>query len=128
MCQRRYVNDILKRFGMYECKATASPVDLSTRLVASSEAANIDVPFREAVGALMYLTTATCPDIAYAVGNVSRFLEDPQQEHWIFRYLKETKSHGLRFQPSDKIGVAIRMRTGLVILLIASRLRVTLSY
>uniref|UniRef100_A0AAV1V806 Reverse transcriptase Ty1/copia-type domain-containing protein n=1 Tax=Peronospora matthiolae TaxID=2874970 RepID=A0AAV1V806_9STRA len=49
MCQRRYVNDILKRFGMDECKATASPVDLSTRLVASSEAAKIDVPFREAV-------------------------------------------------------------------------------
>uniref|UniRef100_A0AAV1ULP4 Reverse transcriptase Ty1/copia-type domain-containing protein n=1 Tax=Peronospora matthiolae TaxID=2874970 RepID=A0AAV1ULP4_9STRA len=108
MCQRRYVNDILKRFGMDECKATASPVDLSTRLVASSEAAKIDVPFREAVGALMHLTTATRPDIAYAVGYVSRFMENPQQQHWtavkrIFRYLQGTKSHGLRFQPSDKI-------------------------
>uniref|UniRef100_A0AAV1V9Q8 Reverse transcriptase Ty1/copia-type domain-containing protein n=1 Tax=Peronospora matthiolae TaxID=2874970 RepID=A0AAV1V9Q8_9STRA len=108
MCQRRYVNDILKCFGMDECKATASPVDLSTRLVASTEAAKIDVPFREAVGALMHLTTATRPDIAYAVGYVSRFMENPQQEHWtavkrIFRYLQGTKSHGLRFQPSDKI-------------------------
>uniref|UniRef100_A0AAV1V9F8 Polyprotein n=1 Tax=Peronospora matthiolae TaxID=2874970 RepID=A0AAV1V9F8_9STRA len=108
MCQRRYVNDILKRFGMDECKATASPVDLSTRLVASSEAAKIDVPFREAVGALMHLMTATRPDIAYAVVYVSRFIENPQQEHWtavkrIFRYLQGTKSHGLRFQPSDKI-------------------------
>uniref|UniRef100_A0AAV1VBB0 Polyprotein n=1 Tax=Peronospora matthiolae TaxID=2874970 RepID=A0AAV1VBB0_9STRA len=108
MCQRRYVNDILKRFGMDECKATAIPVDLSTRLVASSEAAKIDVPFREAVGALMHLTTATRPDIAYAVGYVSRFMENLQQEHWtavkrIFRYLQGTKSHGLRFQPSDKI-------------------------
>uniref|UniRef100_A0AAV1TF83 Integrase catalytic domain-containing protein n=2 Tax=Peronospora matthiolae TaxID=2874970 RepID=A0AAV1TF83_9STRA len=108
MCQRRYVNDILKRFGMHECKATASPVDLSTRIVASSEAANIDVPFRKAVGTLMHLTTATRPDIAYAVEYVSRFMENPQQEHWtavkrIFRYLQGTKSHGLRFQPSDKI-------------------------
>uniref|UniRef100_A0AAV1THK6 Reverse transcriptase Ty1/copia-type domain-containing protein n=1 Tax=Peronospora matthiolae TaxID=2874970 RepID=A0AAV1THK6_9STRA len=108
MCQRRHVNDILKRFGMDECKATASPVDLSTRLVASSEAAKIDVPFREAVGALMHFTTATRPDIAHAVGYVSRFMENPQQEHWtavkrIFRYLQGTKSHGLRFQPSDKI-------------------------
>uniref|UniRef100_A0AAV1V6F4 Reverse transcriptase Ty1/copia-type domain-containing protein n=1 Tax=Peronospora matthiolae TaxID=2874970 RepID=A0AAV1V6F4_9STRA len=82
MCQRRYVNDILKRFGMDECKATASPVDLSTRLVASSEVAKIDVPFREAVGALMHLTTATRPYIAYAVGYVSRFMENPQKEHW----------------------------------------------
>uniref|UniRef100_A0AAV1TFY3 Integrase catalytic domain-containing protein n=2 Tax=Peronospora matthiolae TaxID=2874970 RepID=A0AAV1TFY3_9STRA len=108
MCQRRYVNDILKRFGMDECKATASPVDLSTRLVACSEAAKIDVPFREVVGALMHLTTATRPDIAYAVGYVSRFMENPQQEHWtavkrIFRNLQGTKSHGPHFQPSDKI-------------------------
>ncbi|KAG2794499.1 hypothetical protein PC116_g31634 [Phytophthora cactorum] len=27
MCQRRYVDDILKRFGMDECKAVVSPVD-----------------------------------------------------------------------------------------------------
>uniref|UniRef100_A0AAV1TID2 Reverse transcriptase Ty1/copia-type domain-containing protein n=1 Tax=Peronospora matthiolae TaxID=2874970 RepID=A0AAV1TID2_9STRA len=108
MCQRRYVNDILKRFGMHECKATASPVDLSTRIVASSEAANIDVPFRKAVGALMHLTTATLPEIAYALGYVSCLTENLQQEHWtavkrIFRYLQGNKSHGLRFQLSDKI-------------------------
>ncbi|KAG4223799.1 hypothetical protein PC116_g27739 [Phytophthora cactorum] len=30
MCQRRYVDDILKRFGMDECKAVVSPVDMST--------------------------------------------------------------------------------------------------
>ncbi|KAG2958646.1 hypothetical protein PC120_g28282 [Phytophthora cactorum] len=33
MCQRRYVDDILKRFGMDECKAVVSPVDISTRLI-----------------------------------------------------------------------------------------------
>lgn len=30
MCQRRYVDGILKRSDMEECKATASPVDLSS--------------------------------------------------------------------------------------------------
>ena len=51
MCQRRYVDDVLKRFGMDECKAVASPVDVSSRLVSSNSASKIDVPFREAVGA-----------------------------------------------------------------------------
>ena len=108
MCQRRYIDDILKRFGMSDCKATVSPVDLSLRLLPSDNATKVDAPFREAVGALMHLMTATRPDIAYAVGYVSRFMENPQQEHWIavkriFRYLQGTKSHGICYQPNDKI-------------------------
>ena len=93
---------------MDECKATVSPVDLSSQLVPSNNGTKVDAPFREAVGALMHLMTATRPDIAFAVGYVSRFMENPQQEHWvavkrIFRYLQGTKSHGICYQPSDKI-------------------------
>ncbi|KAG2791496.1 hypothetical protein PC113_g25824 [Phytophthora cactorum] len=108
MCQRRYVDDILKRFGMDECKAVVSPVDMSTRLISSDAATKVNAPFREAVGALMHLMTATRPDIAYAVGYVSRFMENPQEEHWvavkrIFRYLQGTKTHGIYFKPGNKI-------------------------
>uniref|UniRef100_A0AAV1V300 Integrase catalytic domain-containing protein n=1 Tax=Peronospora matthiolae TaxID=2874970 RepID=A0AAV1V300_9STRA len=108
LCQRRYVDDILKRFGMDDCKAVASPVDMSSRLVSSDATTKVDAPFREAVGALMHLTTATRPDIAFAVGYVSRFMENPQEEHWvavkrIFRYLQGTKTHGICYKPSAKI-------------------------
>uniref|UniRef100_H3H6A9 Integrase catalytic domain-containing protein n=2 Tax=Phytophthora ramorum TaxID=164328 RepID=H3H6A9_PHYRM len=108
MCQRRYVDDILKRFAMDECKAVVSPVDMSTRLVPSDAATKVNAPFREAVGALMHLMTATRPDIAYAVGYVSRFMENPQEEHWvavkrILRYLQGTKTHGICFKPGDMI-------------------------
>uniref|UniRef100_A0AAV1VKA4 Reverse transcriptase Ty1/copia-type domain-containing protein n=2 Tax=Peronospora matthiolae TaxID=2874970 RepID=A0AAV1VKA4_9STRA len=41
LCQRHYVDDILKRFGMEECKAVASPVDVSSRLMSSSTASKI---------------------------------------------------------------------------------------
>uniref|UniRef100_A0AAV1TX81 Reverse transcriptase Ty1/copia-type domain-containing protein n=2 Tax=Peronospora matthiolae TaxID=2874970 RepID=A0AAV1TX81_9STRA len=63
---------------------------------------------REAVGALMHLTTATRPDIAFAVGYVSRFMENPQEEHWvavkrIFRCLQGTKTHGICYKPSARI-------------------------
>ena len=108
MCQRRYVNDILKRFGMEDCKAVISPADISTRLIPSDAPTELNVPFREAVGALMHLTTATRPDIAFAVGYVSRFMENPQVEHWIevkriLRYLQGTKSHGICFKPGDEV-------------------------
>ncbi|KAG3230714.1 hypothetical protein PI124_g24188 [Phytophthora idaei] len=56
----------------------------------------------------MHLMTATRPDIAYAVGYVSRFMENPQDEHWvavkrIFRYLQGTETHGICFKPGDNI-------------------------
>uniref|UniRef100_A0AAV1UJL0 Integrase catalytic domain-containing protein n=1 Tax=Peronospora matthiolae TaxID=2874970 RepID=A0AAV1UJL0_9STRA len=108
LCQRRYVDDILKRFGMDDCKAVSSPVDMSSRLISSNAATKVDAPFREAVGALMHLTTATRPDIAFAVSYVSRFMENPQEEHWvavkrIFRYLQGTKTHGICYKPSARI-------------------------
>ena len=98
LCLRRYVDDILKRFCMNDCKTVTSPVNMSSRLVSSDAATKVDAPFREAVGALMHLTTATRPDIAFAVGYVSRFMENPQEEHWvavkrILRYLQGTKTH-----------------------------------
>ena len=103
------MDDILKRFGMDESKALVSPVDVSSRLPPSNKAIEVDAPFREAVGALMPLTTVTRPDIAYAVGYVSRFMENLQEEHWvavkrIFWYSQGTKTHGICYNPSDKIG------------------------
>ncbi|KAG2758602.1 hypothetical protein Pcac1_g29277 [Phytophthora cactorum] len=45
------------------CVLVVSPVDMSTRLVSSDAATKVNAPFREAVGALMHLMTATRPDI-----------------------------------------------------------------
>ncbi|KAG6608742.1 Integrase catalytic core protein [Phytophthora cinnamomi] len=108
LSQARYINDILERFGMQDCKPAASPVDISMKLVSSDAMTKLDAPFREAVGALMHLMTSTRPDIAFAVGYVSRFMENPQVEHWIavkriFRYLQGTKSYGIRFSPGKDI-------------------------
>jgi len=60
------------------------------------------VPYASAVGSLMYAMVCTRPDIAHAVGTVSRFLSNPGREHWnavkwILRYLCGTTSLRLCF-------------------------------
>ena len=60
------------------------------------------VPYASAVGSLMYAMVCTRPDIAHAVGTVSRFLSNPGREHWnavkwILRYLHGTVDMKLCF-------------------------------
>jgi hypothetical protein len=40
-------------------------------------------PYQSAVGALLYLSTTTRPDIAYVVSKVARFNQNPGVQHWI---------------------------------------------
>lgn len=53
------------------------------------------VPYREAIGVLMYIGCKTRPDIAYAIKLLVRLLSDPCHMHWkgvkrIMRYWKVT--------------------------------------
>ena len=57
-------------------------------------------PYHRLVGSLMYLAIATHPNIAYAVGQLSSFLNCYRPEHWeaairVLRYLKGTCTHVL---------------------------------
>jgi ATP-binding cassette subfamily B (MDR/TAP) protein 1 len=66
------------------------------------------VPYQSSVGSLMYAMVCTRPDIAYAVGIVSRFITNPGEAHWnavkwILRYLKGTSRSCLRFGSGDLV-------------------------
>ena len=54
------------------------------------------VPYREAIGSLMYVVVGTRLDITYAVSYLARFMANPGHAHWkavkcVIRYLKGTK-------------------------------------
>ena len=60
------------------------------------------VPYASAIGSLMYAIVCTRPDIAHAVGVVSRFMSRPRKQHWeavkwILRYLKGSSDTCLYF-------------------------------
>ena len=57
-------------------------------------------PYHALVGALNYVTIGTRPDIAFAIGRLSSFIDCYTPEHWsaavrIIRYLKGTRTLGL---------------------------------
>lgn len=67
------------------------------------------IPYANAVGALMYAMVCTRPDISHAVSMVSRYMHNPGKEHWqavrwILRYLHGTVDVGLRFERNKTSG------------------------
>lgn len=102
--QSNFAEGVLQKFGMNNCKPSDNPVDSSQKLIKAShqdEAVDQDT-YQSAVGSLLYLSTKTRPDIAYAVGNVAKFTSKPTKQHWIaikriFRYLRGTINFGLKF-------------------------------
>ena len=61
------------------------------------------VPYASVVGSLMYAMVCTRPDIAHAVGVLSRYMSKPRKDHWttikrVFRYLRGTTDHAICYQ------------------------------
>lgn len=105
-----YVEEILSRFNMQDCKPVKNPVDTSQKLTVQTvtpESSLVGkIPYQEAVGALLYLAQGTRPDIAFAVNDVSRFNISHDESHWkavkrIFRYLRGTANMKLRYTRSN---------------------------
>ncbi|CAM8986873.1 unnamed protein product [Rhodiola kirilowii] len=107
--QEQYIEKVLCRFNMDKAKVVSSPLSTNFKLTnkdcPSSEKEieeMIKVPYASAVGNFMYAMVCTRPDIAHAVGVVSRFLSNPDKKHWeavkwIFRYLRGTSKLGITF-------------------------------
>ena len=57
--------------------------------------------YRRVIGALRYLLH-TRPDLAFSVGYLSRFMEDPREDHLtgvkhVLRYVAGTRGYGLHY-------------------------------
>ena len=77
--QKRYILDILIRFGLQDAHEVSTPADTHIKLWKNNDPKDpeVNVPYRQGVGCLMYTTIITCLDISYAVNKVSLFQEHP---------------------------------------------------
>lgn len=69
---------------MDECNPVSTPVDPGTKLKKNENPCSEDLklPYRELVGALTYLSTATRPDIAFAVSSLGQYNNCHGADHW----------------------------------------------
>jgi len=102
--QRKYVTELLEKFNMVDCHPVRNPADSAVILCAEDDSNLLDgqVPYREAVGALLYAAINTGPVIAFAVSRVAKFVQQPRESHWtavkrIMRFLKGKLGDGIKY-------------------------------
>lgn len=109
LSQAEYIKKVLKRFSMGDAKPVGTPLASHFRLTKDQSPKTNEerdymgkVPYASAIGSLMYAMVCTRPDIAHAVGVVSRYMSNPGKQHWeavkwIMRYLRGSSNVSLCF-------------------------------
>jgi hypothetical protein len=97
--QKRYLEQILEKYGMDQCKPIGTPMDPNTKLEYFEKPENIDMSLetkcRQLIGSLMYAAVGSRPDLCAPVNILSRFQSKPCKELWnalkrVLRYIKGT--------------------------------------
>lgn len=99
--QPGYIDKLLCKFELSDSGSVSVPAEPGLHLSKGS-VDNMIVPYREAVGSLLFAARVTRPDIEYAVNYASQFLESHGRVHWeavkrILKYLSGTRDVGIVF-------------------------------
>ncbi|RVX13624.1 Retrovirus-related Pol polyprotein from transposon TNT 1-94 [Vitis vinifera] len=104
LSQRAYIEKILKRFNMHNCSSTGALIMNGDKFSKARYHQNDDereemrvIPYSSLVGSLMYAQVCTCPNIAFVVGMLGRYLSNLGSQHWkaakkVLRCIDDKKS------------------------------------
>lgn len=109
LSQTSKIDQIVEEFGQKDARPVDTPMvtRLQLRRPDKNEWTPSEItewiertPYQSLIGSLMYISVATCPDISFAVGHLSSFLDCYHLKHWnaalhVVHYLKGTQSHSL---------------------------------
>ena len=89
LSQSAYIDSVVKRFNLTSASPLGTSLDPSSQLSKDQSPSTTShweemqkVPYREAIGSLMYAAIGTRPDITYAVTALSQYLQNPGRAHW----------------------------------------------
>ena len=104
--QELYITKMLEKYDLVQCKVAMTPAEQNNGAQeddADGGGKSVELlKYQELVGSLLYAAISTRPDIAYAVGRLTRHMQAPLQRHWkaaqrVLRYLAGSRQEGLWF-------------------------------
>jgi hypothetical protein len=102
LSQAKYARVLLERFHMKDCKSPPTPFLSGVKVEDGGETLVVESTlYTQLVGILLYLTHSR-PDLSYAVGAVSRFMQELHELHWkdaksILQCIQGTITFGIHY-------------------------------
>ncbi|GJX65567.1 zinc finger, CCHC-type containing protein [Tanacetum coccineum] len=98
--QSHYIENVLKKFNYFDCTPVSTHMDTIEKLMPNIGQVVSQLEYSMVIGCLMYAMTCTMPDIAFAVGKLSRYTSNPCTQHWqaiqrVLKYLNKTIDYRL---------------------------------
>lgn len=110
LSQQAYIEALSDRYDLESLRSISTPLEHNAKLVPATDAdLRADVKgYQSLVGALMWLSLGTRPDITYATNVLSRFNSDPTRHHYhqamrVLRYLSTTRNLKLTTTSSSQM-------------------------
>jgi hypothetical protein len=105
LSQRTYIAASIEKYEMHGILPRTLPMAPGAVFTKDQQVLISDHPFSSLVGALLFISSCTRPDITYSVNIMSKFLAKPADVHWraakeILSYLNGTKDMGIRLGKS----------------------------
>ena len=108
--QERHIDELVKKFNLVGHKPVYSPMDSKINLEPSTNS-NCTLPYRELLGALLWITRCTRPDIYYSVVYLSKFASSYDESHYkaltrVLKYISTTRNLRLAFDKVTPDGIS----------------------
>jgi hypothetical protein len=110
--QAKYIKEMLKKFGMVDCKLVSTPIHTSSKLSKDDKSKDPDQRlYKTIIGSLHYVETSRL-DMMQAVGKFAIFQEAPKETHVmevkiIFRFLKGKKDYRLWYPKGNDLYLVV---------------------
>lgn len=108
LSQKSYIESLAKRYNIENAKLFKTPMEINLKLEQSD--IDEDVKYRNLIGALLYISSGTRPDICYSVNYLSRFQNCYNKTHFqyalrVLKYLYLTRDLKLTYSNNSNTDI-----------------------
>jgi Reverse transcriptase (RNA-dependent DNA polymerase) len=115
LTQTLYINRLAQKFAVKKTEKKMTLIKSGTTISAYDEASDKptnQTEYGRVIGGSLYISTSTRPDISFAVGRMSKYLEKPSTKNMdvaklVIQYLLNTDRVGLRFNGKDYVDISV---------------------